>query len=870
MNSQSFSSYVHGHPKIQHLIASLLLFGLALAPRAYDLARFVTADEAKWVYRSAQFLAAVLRGDFLATSVNLTPAVTTTWLGSIGLLGYYQLNQASLNLPLADWLTSLPEFRAPLDILVATRWPGIILSCLGVVIFYLFTARLFYTTLAFLAAAFVALDPHSIALARVLGHDAPTAIFMVLSLLLILEAVKPGPISWLYLSLSGVSAGLAFLSKAPALFLIPFVGLGLVVSASGLFQKRKELRFDWLKQFVFWLLIAYLTFGLGWPAAWLDPLGRPVAVFQNAFISATDQEEADQEGYWRVPDLGPFYYLVNAGFKLSPLVLVGVGLSVLVAIRWGMGEWANGRMGESAKQRSSEKESGPRSNTIAPPPAPEKAIQPSGPSSPLQSSNSPTLPPSTTCPRTGVPSFQSSPLQSSNPPTFQPSNLPTILWLLTFVLLFTLLMTASDKRSARYILPIFPILAIIAAAGWLSLARFVSSKLRISRLAFSLGLILAALLILWPYAPYYFTYYNPLLGGSFTAPEWVKIGWGEGLDEVGRFLQQQPQPEALRVGTPYASTVAPFFTGKLANPTGPELDYVVLYLKQAQAGEPYPEFIRYYEQLEPSHIVELNGLHYAEVYPGPAIQPSLAATTSDLAAPLGFRPLTPYGRLGQPLTVDVIWPAQTTPPAQAATLILAPLTVLDAGTTVQPLAQAEAEVTRPTTDLAVSRHHLALPADLPRGPYALLVDGAPLGQIELRHFQIPPSLQPLQNLTFGGQIAAVAFQFAPTPDFIAVTVAWQAQRSNLPDYTVFVQLLNAKTNERLAGVDSPPLQGTWPTSRWVKGEVVVGEYLVAIPPDFPAGVYKVIVGLYHADTGQRLLIPDGQDHWSLPYSVIRD
>ncbi len=43
---------------------SLSLFLLALLPRAYDLQRFVTADEAKWVYRSAQYLAALLRGDF--------------------------------------------------------------------------------------------------------------------------------------------------------------------------------------------------------------------------------------------------------------------------------------------------------------------------------------------------------------------------------------------------------------------------------------------------------------------------------------------------------------------------------------------------------------------------------------------------------------------------------------------------------------------------------------------------------------------------------------------------------------------------------------------------------------------------------------
>jgi len=42
---------------ITEALISLGIFFLALMPRAYELSRFVTADEAKWVYRSARFLA---------------------------------------------------------------------------------------------------------------------------------------------------------------------------------------------------------------------------------------------------------------------------------------------------------------------------------------------------------------------------------------------------------------------------------------------------------------------------------------------------------------------------------------------------------------------------------------------------------------------------------------------------------------------------------------------------------------------------------------------------------------------------------------------------------------------------------------------
>ncbi|MBI1879690.1 MAG: phospholipid carrier-dependent glycosyltransferase [Chloroflexi bacterium] len=877
----------------------LSLFFLAFLPRAYDLQRFVTADEAKWVYRSAQFLLALERGDLPGTNVNLTPAVTTTWLSGLGLVGYYQFNRGIINLSLTDWLASLPEFRVELGILAATRWPMVLLTSLGVAAIYWVACRLFQPTLAYLAAAFIALDPHTVALSRIIGHDAPTAVFMTLSLLLLLWTVKPAgewgrrgeeenssshrssapppgaPRSAVLCSLSGIAAGLAFLSKAPALFLIPFAGLILVVVETRFFQKGPASLQYGLKRLILWLAIAYLTFVAFWPAAWVDPIGRPLAVFQNAFLSATDQEEADEEGYWRVPDLGPFYYLVNGAFKLSPLVMVGAGLAVVFL--------ATQRPSGSMKNESMigrERELTVKHNQLVLLPSPRHCV-------------------------TASPVF----------------------WLLVFVVLFTFFMTASDKRSARYILPAFPPLAIIAAWGWLELYQVAGRKVadrKLKRsifdapsLLFVILLTVCGAIILLPYSPYYLTYFNPLVGGPFTAPGLVKIGWGEGLDWVGRFLQREGNLRGSRVGTAYASTVAPFFDGSAASVTSSNLDYVVLYRKQVQSGEPSPIFIRYIEQMDSIFSVELNGIHYADVYPGPTLQmltsnprpptPDPQPPTPD-PQPIAFRPLTPYGRIGEALEIDVVWQVADPLPTAPATVTLAPVTALDllkandqAGSAslhvnhITALAAGDGLLTRVATDLIVSRHRLLLPADLARGPYAVLVNGQPLGEIELRHFQIPEHMGQVRNVIFGSQptetmtlsdaekdqrsvvggqrssqqIALAAYQFEPTTDYLGVTIAWQAQAPHLPDYTVFVQILDADTNERLAGVDTPPLKGEWPTSRWVKDEVVVDEYLVAIPLGFAPGYYKVIAGLYQPETGQRLTLADGQDHWTLPWTFIR-
>ncbi len=769
-----------------NLALSAAIFLLALLPRAYDLGRFVTADEAKWVYRSAQFAGALLRGDFAATSVNLTPGVTTTWVGSVGLGWHYWRNPVA-GLSLADWLAGLPEFRAELPVLVATRWPGVLLASLLVVALYWQARALVAPNVALAAAIFIALDPHLVALSRVLGHDIWAALFVTMALFGLLLAVRRRE-NWWYFGLSGGAAGLAFLSKAPALFLLPFAGLIFLTLVA-----RQPAKFGfWLARFGLWGVAAYLVFVAVWPAAWVEPLGRPWAVVENAFLSATDKEEADAENYWQTPDLGPWYYLVYGGFKLSPLVVVGLGLAA------GFGAMRLRRRGEVNWRN--------------------------WPDSPL-------------------------------------------FWLLAFVMLFTIFMTLGGKRSARYILPAFPALALLAAAGWdrlfnLALAYGPGNSRATSglRWLYQGSLAVAAALVLMPVAPYYITYFNPLLGGAKTAAALMKIGWGEGLDHVGRFLQRELP--GRRVGTVYASTVAPFYSGDLAAVTADNLDFLVLYLKQAQSGEPSPAFVRYFEQVDPVFSVDLHGLHYADVYAGPTLTLLPAAAPGRDPAPVGYRPLAPYGRIGEPLDVDVVWGNAATLPVGPATVLLKP------AAENQPVVEGVAPLVRLADDLAVSHHQLLLPADLPRGDYALSLEGQPLGKIELRRFQMPSNLTPAQNVVFGGQVALLGYQFEPSKDYLAVTLAWQAQQAHLPDYTVFVQVLDAATGARVAGIDAPPQRGEYPTDRWVKDEVVVDRYVVAVPPRLAPGHYNIVVGLYRAGTGQRLTVDGGPDYWLLPWTFI--
>lgn len=791
-------------PRSAATLASLGLFLIALLPRALGLGVFATADEAKWVYRSAQFLGALLRGDLAGTVVNLTPGVTTTWLGSLGLAAYYALHRAELGTSFGDWLASLPEFRAALDVLVAVRWPMVLLSSAGVVAFYLLARRLTTEWAARLLALLLALDAHSLALSRVLGHDAPVGLFVGLALFAFLLAVpryrdgapSEKSLKWTWLVTSAVLAGLALLSKSPAFFLVPFVGLITLVEA---WRQGAPLRI-WLLQLVVWGLTAWVVFALVWPAGWVEPAGAPYSVVQNALASATDTVEADAEGYWQVPDLGPLYYLVNGAFKVSPLATLG-----LFAWAW---------LVLTRRRRPSSDE----------------------------------------------------------------------WWFLAFVVFFTVLMTLGGKRSNRYILPVWPALYMLAALGLAQILGMIGlpagpSGSRVAgpgrRVLVWVGLLLLLSAPALTTFPYYLPYFNPLLGGALTAPHLVKIGWGEGLDKVGAWIEGQADASALRVGSFYASALSPFFSGNIAEVTSGGLDYVVLYRKQAQGGYPSPTILRYFEGEQPLATVRLSGIDYAWIFPGPAMQAALANEPAFdigiLPKPLAFRPSRPYLPIGEEVAVEVLWLADDELPSQPSQLALQPvddLTRRPGERSSQALAESRSVLERRADGLVISRHELRIPPDLPRGTYALLVDGRPLGAVEARRFALPP-LDARLDANFGGQVRLVGYAFdEPTG---TLRLAWQAAPRAWNDYSVFVHVVDA-AGRRLAGEDS---QTPVPTSQWARGEVVIDERVVPIPDELAEGELRLTVGLYRADTGERLpvLASSGKrlsDSVSLPIDLAPD
>jgi hypothetical protein len=125
--------------------------------------------------------------------------------------------------------------------------------------------------------------------------------------------------------------------------------------------------------------------------------------------------------------------------------------------------------------------------------------------------------------------------------------------------------------------------------------------------------------------PYFLTYFNPLMGGARRAPEVLQIGWGEGLDEAARYLNAMPGAEDLTVASWYERVFSEFFVGKALNiedqPTISSVevesildaDFIVIYYHQFQRAMP-ENLLDLLEGEEPIHRLWFNGLEYVRIY----------------------------------------------------------------------------------------------------------------------------------------------------------------------------------------------------------------------------------------------------------------
>ena len=211
------------------------------------------------------------------------------------------------------------------------------------------------------------------------------------------------------------------------------------------------------------------------------------------------------------------------------------------------------------------------------------------------------------------------------------------LWI--YILFYLVVMTFAEKKSVRYALMPLVALAPLAAWGLLRAADWLVSRVAVltrPRLALLGGVILLAGTL--PYAPYYLSYYNPLLLGWLWVPRVMHIAWGEGMDRAAEYLNTKPDAEQLRVAAWYEWTFAPYFKGQTLLFTTENVlqaDYAVFYVNQVQRNIPDPNLITYFQRRIPEQVIRINGIEYAWIYPAVITRSGLPEGITPLGVRMG-------------------------------------------------------------------------------------------------------------------------------------------------------------------------------------------------------------------------------------------
>lgn len=822
-----------------------LLVGLVvITPRVLDLDVFFGRDELtiwSWV---DSFALAVRRGDLAGTLTGSDyPGIPLFWAQTLFLTVKYSL--PSLFQQTMIPLVELFDTRN-LALLAERRWVAAVFTGIQLVGCIWLVRRLFGWPAALLSAIFMGLDPFSLTEARLLRLEMISSLFVCLSVLAYFLYLRQRQRRWLILS--GGLAGLAVSSKTSAGLLVPYIWLLLVLDL--LLADESPSGLGWLKKLkravvdgLLWTVGASGAFWLIWPAMWVRPVEAIQHVFLRGLSQAADRSVwGDKVFFWGQiidgGDPGPYFYPVVFAFRTTPLTWLGL-LSALALV--GVMMWR--------------RRSGPRP-----------------PSDGFQSLEA-TL---WGFPWSGV----------------------AIVLLLAGIILITVELTFVVSKVDRFLILVFPFLNIVSALGLAGLIQeiaaavhppgqtWLSAAALILILAWQLGITL-------PVHPYYFTYWNPWVGGGQAAMEILPMGSGEGIDQAMDFLNSQPN--AAR-STLVCGASWPWCDGKFNGQTlrfasyfdgeWVTADYASFYISHLQRERFPPEIVDFFKQQKPIYRVELQGATYMWVYTVPKIS-HFAGRLNDLAGVgrlLGYD-LSPAletgsgGQAGDTLEATVWW-VNWGGGVDNLVLRWVDETGYEWGRTgIVPWPQY-ANIAPQQRAVVAGTATLTIPPGTPPGLYFLRIGALEPGTDRLAgEFKMPEAANQLAVMP--GRIFTDPALFAistpvnrpaaPEINLLGydppgqvltaelpawLTLYWQAA-AHPPDYRVLLRLLDGDGAE-ITRWQGQPGQGHYPTQNWQAGEIVRDVWALQVPPETPIGRYNLEISLVD---------PAGRANPSRPFTI---
>lgn len=290
-----------------------------IAPRLSALDQFFIQDEHLWINRAQLYSQAMQKFDLTAAAafeLQNHPAITL--LSAVGPTMQIYSARHDLEGTYESWS---PEHR--LAAAAWARWVMGLVTSLTLLALWTITSRLNVfqknPVITGIVPALIGLEPWIWGITRTVIVDTLMAIFVAASLITAAKAREKQ--RWYWIAGSAAWWGLAFISKSPALIVLPFCLL-----LPTLFWKLWK---KTLKNIALWLVSAYVTMSIAWPPFFIHPIARIKGV-----LARVEFHTGAPEVYlW--PGIHPPFFI----FVLSATALIGCLIYIALRFFYPQEKW---------------------------------------------------------------------------------------------------------------------------------------------------------------------------------------------------------------------------------------------------------------------------------------------------------------------------------------------------------------------------------------------------------------------------------------------------------------------------------------------------------------------------------------------------
>jgi 4-amino-4-deoxy-L-arabinose transferase-like glycosyltransferase len=561
------------------LLAALLLGAAIYLPRRANLGLYVTLDEGVWVMRATNFYFSMAETDYFDTA-QTHPGIPILWVGRPVAEKHFP-NHKVLPKQLFDSGRKLEEFlaergRHPLDMLVEMRSRMVVVNTVVLLVGFLLAWRLLGFPAALLGFLLIAFDPYHISLTKLFQLDGLLSVLLLCSSLAFLAYWYTGK-RLVYVVVSGVAGGLAFLTKANGIFLIPYVGLISLIALlyevklhtwKGVFNGRYLLRYV-LLPVVVWVVVVAAVYVAVYPAMWEKPLEALQLIYADAFAYASEGARAEfvetsQLFVIQFPSLARYVNVFL--WHTTPVVLTGSGLGLV---------WLALKAQE--------------------------------------------------------------PRQVRNKLVF----LSLVLFSVFFILFMGMAQKRANHYVISAFIPmgLAAAIGLWGMLEWVQ-TKLNPGKVRKAVPAVVAGIaVVVQLFAVVSCYPYYVTYANPLMGDGPQMEQVIGAGYGEGLDVAARYLNQKAGVEQLDTLVWYAYGPFSYYYKGIPHNLFPvnawtedaikglrNADYLVIYVRQVERNVPVG-LLKALESATPEKVIYLDEVEYARIYEVATLPPEVFVPT---------------------------------------------------------------------------------------------------------------------------------------------------------------------------------------------------------------------------------------------------